>query len=163
MDNFFYDFDCYRFSLAIDNNRRITSTDFRYQFLRLEEHVVWQIEEAPSQVHFPSVFKFYWDTDHKGMINTTDFFNQHTVPCEDSRDDCPSLAAAGKCWKQAIGRQFRQTFTLWNQCKKSCRRCNGKQRNVERVNFFERTSTADFAFVPLVLWVSFKKCSWLLG
>ncbi|CAH3032618.1 unnamed protein product, partial [Porites lobata] len=46
------------------------------------------------------------------------------VPCEDSREDCPSLAAAGKCWKQAIGQQFRQTFTLWNQCKKSCRRCN---------------------------------------
>ncbi|KAM7452303.1 hypothetical protein ABFA07_000467 [Porites harrisoni] len=46
------------------------------------------------------------------------------APCKDSRADCPSLAAAGKCWKQATGQKFHQTFTLWNQCKKSCRRCN---------------------------------------
>ncbi|CAH3032611.1 unnamed protein product, partial [Porites lobata] len=46
------------------------------------------------------------------------------APCKDNRADCPSLAAAGKCWKQAIGQKFHQTFTLWNQCKKSCRRCN---------------------------------------
>ncbi|XP_074625789.1 coadhesin-like [Acropora palmata] len=45
-------------------------------------------------------------------------------PCQDSLSNCPTMASAGQCWKKAVGQAFQQTFTLWNQCKKSCRRCN---------------------------------------
>lgn len=62
------------------------------------------------------------------------FFLKLLESCEDSQWNCEDLAAAGQCWKQATGVQYHQTYTLWDRCKKSCRRCNGKSLTNENVS-----------------------------
>ena len=65
--------------------------------------------------------------------------------CEDKLSDCPLKAAKGDCWKTAkppilgaggvIKYSANRNYPMWDSCKKSCQRCDGKSNKQRQVMF----------------------------